>query len=68
MRTFEEYKAIAIRGNDLEMVEVMRELVDIKEKLLEALEPFAAFACSPPGECECHNCRARDVFIKAKGE
>jgi hypothetical protein len=35
--------------------------------LVAALRPFAAFACSPPGECACHNCRARDVIAQATG-
>jgi hypothetical protein len=28
-------------------------------KLREALKPFSNYACSPPGACDCHNCRAR---------
>ena len=36
-------------------------------ELLKALEPFAKFACSPAGECDCHNCRARDAIAKARG-
>jgi hypothetical protein len=35
--------------------------------LVAALRPFAAFACSPPGKCACHNCRARDVIAQAVG-
>jgi hypothetical protein len=35
--------------------------------LVAALRPFAAFACSPPGQCNCHNCRARDVIAQALG-
>lgn len=27
--------------------------------LAEALRPFAQFACSPAGQCNCHNCAAR---------
>lgn len=42
-------------------------LIAAAPELLEALEPFAQFACSPPGECECHNCHARDVIAKARG-
>lgn len=35
--------------------------------LIEALTPFAAFACDEPhvGEAECHNCRARRVITEA---
>jgi hypothetical protein len=36
-------------------------------ELLEALRPFANYACSPAGQCECHNCRARDAIGKAAG-
>ncbi len=35
-------------------------------ELLEALRPFANFACDEP--CDCHNCRARAAIIKATGE
>ena len=34
--------------------------------LLEALEPFAKFACDEP--CGCNNCRARAAVAKAKGK
>ena len=35
--------------------------------LLEALRPFANYACNedPNDPCACHNCRARDVIRKA---
>ena len=33
-------------------------------RLEDALKPFAQFACSPKGECTCHNCVARDLLIK----
>jgi hypothetical protein len=36
-------------------------------RLRKLLAPFAAFACSPPGECDCHNCRARDALAEAMG-
>lgn len=35
--------------------------------LVEALRPFANFACSPAGQCDCHNCRARAAIAKATG-
>ena len=31
-------------------------------RLREALLPFAAFACSPVGECGCNNCAARALL------
>lgn len=34
-------------------------------ELLEALKPFAAFACDKP--CDCNNCRARAAIAKAEG-
>lgn len=37
-------------------------LIAVAPELLEALRPFANFACSPPGECDCNNCKARDVI------
>lgn len=37
---------------------------DIFLELVEALCPFANYACSPVGQCKCHNCRARDVLAK----
>lgn len=40
-------------------------LIAAAPELLAALTPFANFACSPPGECECHNCRARAAIEKA---
>lgn len=35
--------------------------------LLEALRPFAKFACNPPCEGPCNNCRARTAIEKATG-
>lgn len=32
------------------------------DKLILSLKPFAQFACSPEGECDCHNCAARDLI------
>lgn len=42
-------------------------LIATAPELLEALRPFANYACSPADQCECHNCRARDVIAKAEG-
>ena len=33
------------------------------KKLENALKPFARFACSDKGECDCNNCQARDSLI-----
>ena len=41
-------------------------LIAAAPKLLEALRPFAKFACSGP--CDCMNCRARDAINKTIGE
>ncbi|PSL23493.1 hypothetical protein [Dyadobacter jiangsuensis] len=30
------------------------------DDLAEAIKPFAGYECSPPGECDCYNCIARD--------
>lgn len=30
------------------------------KQLVEALKPFANYACEPP--CYCHNCKARDII------
>ena len=38
-----------------------------KAELVEALKPFAKFACSPEGECDCHNCTAKSI-INSIGE
>lgn len=40
-------------------------LIAAGPELLDALRPFAKFACDVP--CECHNCRARAVILKATG-
>jgi hypothetical protein len=42
---------------------------DISDALVEALEPFAKFACDSPhvDEPVCHNCRARAAITKARG-
>jgi hypothetical protein len=40
-------------------------LIAAAPELLEALEPFAKFAC---GCGECHNCRALAAVNKARGE
>jgi hypothetical protein len=31
------------------------------DKLVDALRPFANFACSPSNGCKCNNCVARDL-------
>lgn len=41
-------------------------LLAAAKDLLEALRPFANYQCSPPGQCECHNCKARDAVAKAE--
>lgn len=38
-------------------------LIAAAPELLEALRPFANFACDVP--CDCHNCRARAAVAKA---
>lgn len=49
--------AAAIRRADLSDIAALQ---DKRIRELEgALQPFANFACSPPGECECNNCKAR---------
>lgn len=42
-----------------------RQLVERVKELEEAARPFANYACSPPGHCDCHNCKARDLLSKA---
>jgi len=39
----------------------LRDAFEIDE-LIEALRPFANYACDPP--CECHNCKARAILAK----
>jgi hypothetical protein len=39
-------------------------LSPLERELVDALRPFANYACSPAGTCACHNCRARDVLTK----
>ena len=47
--------------------ELMGREVDKRIKELEiALKPFAQFACSDKGECDCHNCHARDLLKQKK--
>jgi len=41
-------------------------LIAAAPDLLEALRPFANFACDEP--CDCHNCRARAAIAKALGQ
>ena len=40
-----------------------READERIKKLENALKPFAQFACSDKGECDCNNCQARDLLI-----
>lgn len=42
-----------------------RQLVERVKELEAAARPFANYACSPPGHCDCHNCKARDLLSKA---
>jgi hypothetical protein len=44
----------------------VKELEADKRELMEALEPFANFACDDWHVCECHNCRGKRVIAKAK--
>jgi hypothetical protein len=44
--------------------ELTQKLVESHQALIQALEPFANYACDPP--CGCNNCRARAVVAKAK--
>lgn len=41
----------------------------VNAELLEALEPFAKFACDTPhvNEPDCYNCRARTAITRARG-
>lgn len=41
----------------------------VNAELLEALEPFAKFACDTPhvNEPDCYNCRARAAILRARG-
>jgi hypothetical protein len=48
--------------------ERIRFLERVNAELVEAVRPFANYACSPPGECECHNCRARAALTSATKE
>lgn len=38
-------------------------------EIIDALRPFAHYACNPEekGPCHCHNCRARWVLMEALG-
>lgn len=48
------------------VAEVRRARVE-RETLLEALRPFANYACDPPCDGPCHNCIARAIIAKAEG-
>ncbi len=41
-------------------------LIAAAPQLLEALRPFANYACDVP--CNCHNCRARAAIKAAEGD
>lgn len=53
--------------NQHDSMDANARLIAAAPELMTALRPFANFACSPPGDCMCHNCRARDVIAKATG-
>jgi len=56
-----------ISGGDFaQMCDEMKALKQSNTELLEALQPFANYACDPP--CDCHNRIARAAIAKAKGE
>lgn len=40
----------------------LQNALEENERLRVALKPFACFACSPAGECDCNNCIARDLL------
>ena len=40
----------------------IRRLLSRLEEVESALRPFAKFACDPPCEGPCHNCRARQAL------
>jgi biotin synthase-like enzyme len=42
----------------------MRRLHEANQAMLEALRPFANYACDEP--CSCHNCAARTAIAKAE--
>lgn len=48
--------------------ERIRRLERVNAELVEAVRPFSNYACSPPGECECHNCRARAALTSSTKE
>ena len=48
----------AARIQELELA--MGKATEVIDKLKDALEPFANYACDPP--CGCHNCIAKEVL------
>lgn len=61
---------IALLRSDSELLNIYQEAAPAAQHmahndLVKALRPFAAFACSPFGQCKCNNCYARDVLEKA---
>ncbi len=49
-------------------IKAITNLIVVSTELLEALEPFANFACDEWETHGCHNCVAKRVIAKALGE
>ena len=47
---------------DTPVVVELTEAADEIQRLRDVLKPFAQCYCSPPGECDCNNCVARDLL------